>query len=569
VAKSFAIAKATPVLSSLTNSTKNFGDSALTITDPTVTGSIPGTFTYTSAATSVATVSGAAVTPVAVGTSVITALFTPTDTEKYNTSTVTMTLTVAQRSLAQPNAPNATATAGVLKSFAVTWTAVTNAVAYALKIYAADGTTLLQTVSGLSGTSKTVTATDFSTIADNTGYKIGIVATGDSNNADSIVSILSSLITTNKSYVISYSGNNSTGGTAPASGAWITGATATTVASNSGTLVRTGYTFAGWNSSALGTGTDYVAGTGTYGTAADITLYAKWTAGAITITYNPDVSGGTNVTETKTADTAFGLRANTFTRAGFTFAGWATTSGGTVSRADSATVTVLIDTTYYAVWTANKYTVTYNSNNATSGTVPTDSTEYLNAGSITVKDDTGALARTGYSFQGWADNSNGTGTLYLPSLAAKTYTVNLSNVTFYAVWEKVTYKVSYNVDGGSSVLPSTYQIGDSITLPSGPTKSGYTFAGWFAASSGGSALSSSYSPSGTGNITIFARWTAIGYTVTYNGNGSDSGSVPSNSSTYTIGTSVPVAGNTGTLVKAGYTFAGWTVASDGTGTLAI
>ena len=83
-----------------------------------------------------------------------------------------MTLTVAQRSLAQPNAPNATATAGVLKSFAVTWTAVTNAVAYALKIYAADGTTLLQTVSGLSGTSKTVTATDFSTIADNTGYKV-------------------------------------------------------------------------------------------------------------------------------------------------------------------------------------------------------------------------------------------------------------------------------------------------------------------------------------------------------------------------------------------------------------
>ncbi|NBQ92262.1 MAG: hypothetical protein EBT96_12980, partial [Betaproteobacteria bacterium] len=58
-------------------------------------------------------------------------------------------------------------------------------------------------------------------------------------------------------------------------------------------------------------------------------------------------------------------------------------------------------------------------------------------------------------------------------------------------------------------------------------------------------------------MTIFARWTAIGYTVTYNGNGSDSGSVPSNSSTYTIGTSVPVAGNTGTLVKAGYTFAGW------------
>ena len=213
------------------------------------------------------------------------------------------------------------------------------AVHLAYKVMSADGTTLLQTVSGLSGTSKTVTATEFSTIADNTGYKVGIIATGDSNNADSIVSTLSSLVTTNKSYVITYSGNNSTGGAAPASGSWITGATATTVASNSGTLVRTGYTFAGWNSAALGTGTDYVAGTGTYSSAADITLYAKWTAGAITITYNPEFVGGTNVTESKTADTAFNLRSNSFTRPGFTFAGWATTSGGSSSKADGASVT--------------------------------------------------------------------------------------------------------------------------------------------------------------------------------------------------------------------------------------
>ena len=247
--------------------------------------------------------------------------------------------------------------------------------------------------------------------------------------------------------------------------------------------------------------------------------------------------------------------------------GWATTSGGSSSKADGASVTVLVDTTYYAVWTAIKYTVTYNSNNGTGGTVPTDATEYLNGGTITVKADTGALSRTGYSFQGWADNSNGTGTLYLPSLADKTYTVNLSNVTFYAVWAKVTYQVSYNVDGGSSVLPGSYQIGDSITLPAAPTKAGYTFAGWFAASSGGSVLSTSYSPSGTGNISIYARWTAVGYTVTYNGNGNDSGSVPTNSSTYTIGSSIPVAGNSGALAKAGYTFAGWTVASDGTGTV--
>ncbi|CAN2216067.1 Listeria/Bacterioides repeat [Candidatus Nanopelagicaceae bacterium] len=569
VVKSFTISKATPVLSSLANATKNYGDSALTITDPTVTGAIPGTFTYSSATTAVATVSGAAATPVAVGTSVITALFTPTDTGKYNTATVTMTLTVAQRSLAQPNAPNATATAGVLKSFAVTWSAVTNAVAYALKIYAADGTTLLQTVSGLSGNSKTITSTEFSAIADNTGYKVGIIATGDTNNADSIVSTLSSAVTTNKSYVITYSGNNSTGGTTPSAGAWITGATATTVAGNTGTLVRTGYTFAGWNSAALGTGTDYVAGTGTYGTAADITMYAKWTAGAITITYNPDYVGGTNVTESKTADTGFNLRANTFARPGYTFAGWATTSGGSVSKADSASVTVLVDTTYYAVWTAIKYTVTYNGNSNTGGSIPTDSGEYLNGASVTVKDNLGALVRTGYSFKGWTIDAQNTGTVYLPSLADKTYTVNLANMTFYAMWEKTVYVVSYNGGGGSDTSPSTYSIGDSITLPANPTKSGYTFSGWFTGSTGGSALTSPYAMPGTGNTTLFAQWSAIGYTVTYNGNSSDGGTVPTNGNTYTIGTSVPVVGNTGALTRAGYTFAGWTEASNGTGTVLV
>ena len=135
VAKSFTVSKASPVVASLTAVNKTYGDVAFTVTDPAVTGSIAGAFTYSSGTTSVATVSGAAVTPVSVGTSVITALFTPTDTGKYNTASVTFTLTVAARALAQPNAPNATATTGVLKSFAVTWSAVTNATGYILKIY--------------------------------------------------------------------------------------------------------------------------------------------------------------------------------------------------------------------------------------------------------------------------------------------------------------------------------------------------------------------------------------------------------------------------------------------------
>jgi 6-phosphogluconolactonase len=57
------------------------------------------------------------------------------------------------------------------------------------------------------------------------------------------------------------------------------------------------------------------------------------------------------------------------------------------------------------------------------------------------------------------------------------------------------------------------------------------------------------------------------YTVTYNGNGNTGGSVPTDSSTYQQGGSVTILGNTGSLVDSGYTFSGWTTASDGSGTV--
>ena len=253
-------------------------------------------------------------------------------------------------------------------------------------------------------------------------------------------------MTTNKSYAITYNSNNSTGGTAPTSGSWITGASATNIASNSGTLTRSGYTFAGWNTAANGSGTDYAAtGSVTYSTAADLTLYAKWTANGLTITYKSDyASGPVDITETKTADVAFNLRTNTFTRTGYTFAGWAATSGGTVAKADGASVTLLADTTYYAQWTAVNYTVTYNGNSNTGGAVPTDSGNYNIGGSVTVKANSGSLARTGYSFNGWTDDSGNTGTVYLPGTANTTYTVGSSNITFYAKWSKDTYFIKEN-----------------------------------------------------------------------------------------------------------------------------
>jgi hypothetical protein len=90
-----AIGKATPTFGSWSPVTKAYGESTFTLTDPTP--STPGTFTYSSATTSVISVSGNSATVVGAGTSVITATFTPNDPTNYiSGGTTTMTVTVGK-----------------------------------------------------------------------------------------------------------------------------------------------------------------------------------------------------------------------------------------------------------------------------------------------------------------------------------------------------------------------------------------------------------------------------------------------------------------------------------------
>jgi uncharacterized repeat protein (TIGR02543 family) len=88
--------------------------------------------------------------------------------------------------------------------------------------------------------------------------------------------------------------------------------------------------------------------------------------------------------------------------------------------------------TLYAKWTSNPtYTVTYDGNGNTSGSVPTDSTHYEEGATVTVLGNTGDLARDGYTFAGWCVNSDGTGDSYTQG---QTFTMGSANVTLYAKW---------------------------------------------------------------------------------------------------------------------------------------
>ena len=79
----------------------------------------------------------------------------------------------------------------------------------------------------------------------------------------------------------------------------------------------------------------------------------------------------------------------------------------------------------------NYYSVTYDANGATSGTVPVDSNSYAAGATVTVLGNTGGLAKTGYSFAWWNTKADGTGTNYT---AGGTFTMGSANVTLYAQW---------------------------------------------------------------------------------------------------------------------------------------
>ncbi len=120
------------------------------------------------------------------------------------------------------------------------------------------------------------------------------------------------------------------------------------------------------------------------------------------------------------------------------------------------------------------YSVTYNENTSTGGSVPIDPTSYEEAATVTVLGNTGSLVKTGYTFAGWNTQSGGGGTTYA---ADATFNIT-ANTTLYAQWTINQYTITFDSDGGSAVTAITQDFGSTVTAPAAPTKSGYAFAGW-------------------------------------------------------------------------------------------
>ena len=144
-----------------------------------------------------------------------------------------------------------------------------------------------------------------------------------------------------------------------------------------------------------------------------------------TIAYNANGGSGAPGSQTKWRDENLTLNSTKPTRTGYSFQGWATSSGGSVAYQPGASYTSNSGVTLYAVWKANTWTVRFDANGGSGAPAAQTKTYGIDLTLSTTKP-----TRALYNFLGWATSANGS-VAYAPG--AK-YTANAA-ITLYAVWE--------------------------------------------------------------------------------------------------------------------------------------
>src|SRR5487761_2042914 len=225
---------------------------------------------------------------------------------------------------------------------------------------------------------------------------------------------------------------------------------------------------------------------------------------------------------------------------GHTFRGWFVAASGGTALTSPYTVTGPV--TLYAQWNVNATAIiSFNSE----GGSPVGSMSGLVGTTVTLP---AAPTLPGYFFRGWFTSAKGGKALTSP------YTLT-GSTTLYAHWTaNAIAVVTFNSEGGSAVGSMSGLVGTFITLPAAPTRAGYTFRGWFLVPSGGTALTSPYSL--TGSVTLYAHWTAAPPpppTDAYSYNAAGGSPTPPSGSGLD-GTAI-ILGAAPT--RAGYTFTGW------------
>lgn len=373
-------------------------------------------------------------------------------------------------------------------------------------------------------------------------------------------------------------------------------------------LKRVGYTFKKWVLTCYNTatskyqmfvGTSKINGFKSQAANAGFTnmeLWAEWTqSAAITVSYKDtaDADYPSPYTGGKNYMTVLNEPEHRLTDKNYKFFAESGSVKATEPLVDGATVADVLDQLYHFRGSKNPYqnifnsfilreaevkenisfTVTFNNGGGTGAAQTftyTDSAALATAnGTATGTKPEASFSRTGYDFKGWS-TTNGATTAAITSAGSIATAVgtptNGGTYTLYAVWGPKTYTITYSAGSGVTgvTVPSAGSAthGSNFTVSSTtPTRTGYKFDGW-TSSAGGSVAAGGTISNVTSNITLTAKWIAR-YTVSYNGNGHNSGTAPT-TVTVDSGGSTTAAANP--FTKTGSTFTGWNTAANGSGT---
>ncbi len=345
------------------------------------------------------------------------------------------------------------------------------------------------------------------------------------------------------------------------------------------TTTKTGYTFGGWWTNDACD--QYQIGVGAFATMPDlaqygingleVSVYAKWTAITYKVAFEGSGADGSMAVQTITYDVETALSANQFQFTNKYFAGWALTSGATEAvYKNSALVKNLCDTqdeqiTLYAVWSVEiqQYSIVYNGNGATSGTM---TSEEYNAGTSGITLTANVYERTNYTFLGWATTADGE-VVYADGA---TVSIGEADLNLYAVWQQNTATVTITVADSKygsvssttltvavgtafSTSENVLTIGEETVTATAKTVKGYTvtFGAWSCATAG----------TVTADMTITATFDAVGvdYKVAFDANG---GSGTMEKQSFVYGTAKKLTANE--FAREGYTFLGWATTDDAT-----
>jgi uncharacterized repeat protein (TIGR02543 family) len=151
------------------------------------------------------------------------------------------------------------------------------------------------------------------------------------------------------------------------------------------------------------------------------------------------------------------------------------------------------DITLYAKWNVVYYIlefIDYNGVILQSGT-------YAYGSSLSAVIPPTPPTRSGYTFSGWSAS--------IPT------TMPANNVTITALYAINYVTITFESNGGTAVAPITSQEGMAITEPTPPTKTGFTFGGWYTDTSLTNKFTFITTP--PRDLTLYARWLTVEQTI--------------------------------------------------------